>query len=160
MRQNYKKEIYNEVVGISLGEVIICNYIFKNNPTYNGATGSILLPVTQEQIDYRNDPEVIAEQYDYLWREAVANNRTTESLEDFIQELLDDLQYSDEYYVGHDYSDCWIAEGCNKTKNYFPDAVTFECTGCGRIFSSGDIEFDEVFNQELLDKIIKAESTE
>lgn len=119
---------------------------------FRGATGTLFSPVTQDEIDERNDLETVIESYGYLWNEAVADGTTTESQEDYIQGLIDS---SDGYFFGHDDSGIHKIPRSFKEK-FFPDAETFECVGGGRCISHG-MEFEIILRPDLLKEALKFE---
>ena len=60
---------YNKVIGYDkeLGEIYICNYTFDDvmhDKPFRGATGSVLMAVTPEQVEYYNDIETVLERFD------------------------------------------------------------------------------------------------
>lgn len=149
-----KRTTYNIVVGITENdEIYLLNSIFDHGKGFKGATGSVLVPVSQDYIDERNDLDSIIDTYGYLWTEAVASGSTTDSQEDYMQQVLDS---SDGAFFGHDES--YVHHITKEFKDeYFPDAETFECVGGGRCFDAG-MKFKTVLRQDLLDLINKAEA--
>jgi len=152
---------YNEVVGITHDdEIYICNYVFRDtmhDKLFCGATGSVLVPVSQEYIDDRNDPDYLSEELGCLWQENVAAGNTEVGLAEWIDELLSELHYGEEYFFGHDTSDVHYVSDEIKER-YFPEAVTFECIGGGRCFNIDRLEFKIVLRPDILEEIIKVES--
>lgn len=144
---------YYEIIGITTaGEIIMLDYIFKHSDGFKGATGSVFVPVSQEEIEERNDIENVIDSYGYLWQEAVESGLTTLSQEDYMQEIIDS---SDGYYLGHDTS--YIYKIPESFKNeYYPDAETFECIGGGRCFSR-NMEWEILLRPDLLKLIEEVE---
>lgn len=156
-----KKE-YNEIIGITKnGEIHMVDYIFEDTlhgKPFCGATGSCFYPLTQEQVDDRKDPETLKDTYDFLWREAVAEERTEDSLEDYMEQIVRESEWSGELFPGHDnsYVDK-IPEDFQR--EYFADAVGFECVGGGRMFSDVKAEdYEVLLRPDLLKLIQEAES--
>lgn len=153
-----KQTEYWEIVGITEdNEIVMLDYIFKDKmhgKPFNGATGTIFVPVTQDDIDARNDFDQIKDDYSYLWTEAVATGATEDSLDDYIQSLIDN---ADGYFFGHDTS---YINKIPETfrKKYFPDAETFECIGGGRCFGR-HLKFKVILRPDLLKKINKVEES-
>lgn len=138
-----KSTTYNKVIGIKDDEIYLLNDIFKYKDGLKGATGSVLSPLTQEQVEGRCEPENFKE----YWQIPVSEDLTEDSLETFADNLINEC----EFFPFHDDSDiCFIPEEIQQ--EYFPNAVTFECVGGGRCFSK-NMQFDIVINQELLDLI-------
>jgi hypothetical protein len=147
-----KQTNYNEVVGITTdGEIILCNYLFEHGDM-RGATGSVLIPLTQDCVDDRNDVDNLKGNYDYLWQEEVAAGQTELGMEEWLEELIDsEINYGEGYFFGHDTSDIHhITDEFHE--KYFPGAVTFECVGGGRCFGR-DIEFATIINPTLWEAI-------
>lgn len=149
MKNETTRTTYNIVIGITEeNEIYLLNSIFDDGKGFKGATGSVLVPVSQDYIDERNDIDSIIDNYGYLWTEAVASGTTTDSEEDYMQAVVDS---SEGYFLGHDESDVHHIKDSFKDE-HFPDAETFECIGGGRIFDRG-MKFKTVLRQDLLDLI-------
>lgn len=161
MSREKEETTYKEVIGITVNdEIIMLNSIFKYEDGFCGATGSVYNPIDQDYIDRRNDPQEVASDYAFLWREAVAAQQTEDSLENYMQLMIDhEVDYGDGYYFGHDPGDSYLLEGSELQEKYFPDAVTFENTGAGRIFDAKDrYEWKVVLRPDLLEKILEVEA--
>ena len=154
-----KQVSYNKVVGVKDNEIYLVNYTFEDtlyDKPFKGVTGSVLVPLSQDEIDARGDLDQVIDSYGYLWVEAVNSGSTTLSQEDYMQDLIDQ---EDGYFLGHDLSDVHYIEDNPKIKELFPEAVTYECVGGGRCFKK-NMEFDIVFDQHLLDEINRLEEKE
>jgi len=60
---------YNKVIGYNKesNEIYICNYTFDDflhDKPFRGATGSVLSPLTSDQVEYYNDIETVLERFD------------------------------------------------------------------------------------------------
>lgn len=143
-----KRTTYNMVVGVKDGEIYLLNGIFDHGNGFKGATGSILRPVTADEVEERRDLEYVKDVYGYLWQEAVADGSTEISLNEYIEDII---FYCDGHFPGHDDSDIEHLDD-DFISTYFPDAETFECVGGGRCFST-NMKFDVLVSQDLLDII-------
>lgn len=143
--------IINKPVAINrnTNEVYILNSLFKHNDGFKGATGSVLVPITQDYVDSRNDIEEIMDLYYDYWKQS----DSIASLRDFCRDILIDC---DGLFPGHDTSDCHLAEDL---LGEFTDAIAFECIGGGRCFSVElfDIEGIEILDHDLVKQIKRYE---
>jgi len=161
--RNEKK--YDQVLGITEdNEIVILNYTFEstlNGELFCGATGSILVPVTQAYIDERNDIDILKENYSYLWQEAVKDGNTELSLEDYLESLVEsEVHYGNCYFLGHDTSDIHLVtkEDEEQISEFFDyDIETYECIGGGRCISP-DIRWKKVLRPDLLAEALKFEA--
>lgn len=146
----------HKCVGITkAGELIMVDYIFNdemNGQPFHGATGSRFMPIDQAYIDERNDVDHVTEIYGYLWSEAVAEERTTDSLEDYMQALIDsEVRYGNGLFLGHDDSSVHhIPEDLKKM--HYDGYETFECVGGGRMFPLKE-EMLLILDQDLWDAV-------
>lgn len=162
---------YNQIVGIKDNELWILEDSFQHSDDFKGVTGYHMDTMTQDYIDSRNDTSELMEEYDYLWREAVAAKNTELGLEEYIEMLQRDVECnSDGLFLGDDDSFRYQTEELinnlpkeqkEKLESIFgvmgEDYVTWNCSGCGRCFNADD-EWDYVFNPELLEVIKKHEA--
>lgn len=159
-KQKLQKDYY-EILGILKdGSLVMLDYIFIDtlyDKPFCGATGTSFSPVSQEQIDERNNPENVKEEYKYLWQESVKSGTTEDSLDDFIERLINDPNTDGEFF-GHDNSYVHKIPEAIKEK-YFPEAATFECTGGGRMFDADmkASDFKVLLRPDLLKEIVKVE---
>lgn len=144
---------YFEIVGITEdNEIIMLDSIFDHGDGFKGAVGSSFYALEQSEVDDRNDLENVIENYGYIWQEAVAAGNTTESQEKFIRGFINS---SEGYFLGHD--DSYIHHIKDEfQEKYFPDAVTFECVGGGRMFPITR-KWKVLLRPDLLEIINKAE---
>ncbi len=154
--------ILNKCVGITKqGELILVNYLFNDtlhDKPFHGATGSRLCPLSQDYIDDRNDLENVIDTYGYLWQEAVKDGLTTDSQEAYIQGIIDaEVNYGDSMFLGHDTLDVHYIPDDIK-KEYFKDAVSFECIGGGRMFPITDNEMEVIFDHDLWEAVNNIEA--
>ena len=152
-----KQTNYNKLVGRIGNEYYFCDYIFRHSPDLKGATATILRPVSHGEYYERMDP-TSSDTQDYfveLWRDAVASERTEIGLEEWIEWVLDndgpdaifDLSYE------HLWDD--LREAVPEfTEEDYP---VFECISGGRCFSP-DMEWDEIYDNKLWQKIKKVEA--
>lgn len=119
------------------------------NSVYGGACGVTMNTINQAYIDEMNDRDYVAQEYDYLWREAVASHNTELGLDDYIDGLISEIQYSDNLFVGDDPS---FRYDCEEAIDALPDElrakveaiigvkdedyVALSCVSCGALFSS------------------------
>lgn len=155
----------NQIVGIQKGELYILEYVFKHSDDFKGATGYSMSTLTQEYIDEMNDIDYLCEENDYLWREAVQAQRTTDSLQEYMQSLVDECSYYDMLFPFDDNS---FRDQTEKLVEELPteqkaelektfgvmgeDFVTWNCSCCGRCFNADD-EWDVIFRPDLVELI-------
>lgn len=151
---------YDKAVGIIDDQVYVVNYTFEDEmhgEPFNGVTGGILVPLTQDYIDSRNDVEEVMENYRDLWVEQVKSNCTDLGLQEWVEQNIV-TDYEGEF-PGHDTSDLHTIEDDEQVKAHFPDAVSFECIGGGRCFRK-NMQWDVIFDQHLVDEINRLEKEE
>ena len=159
MKKEQRTE-YNEVIGITHdNEIFILDSTFCHADDFHGACGTRLSPLSQEYVDKRNDPDNVKGEYTHLWKESVQNGSTEESLEDFVESLIRESDCNGGLFIGHDDSSVrYLTEDFKK--EYFPDAVGFECIGGGRMFDASikPDDFKVLLRPDLLQEIIKFET--
>lgn len=161
----------NQIVGIKDGELYVLEYVFKHSDDFKGATGYSMGTITQEYIDEMNDIDMLCEEWDYLWREAVQAGNTDEGL----REWMENWQYASVNYDGYLFpsDDNSFRYETEKLVNSLPedqkkqleevfgvmgeDYATWNCSGCGRCFNAND-EWDVIFRPDLLELIKEYES--
>jgi hypothetical protein len=138
-KQESVRQDFYQIIGITTdGEVIMLDSLFDHGDGFKGACGSSFYPVTQDDIDQRNDLETVKDTYGYMWQEAVKDGSTEESLDDYMERFIRSYIFnSDGLFVGHDTSYIHHIPDSFRTE-HFPDAETFECIGGGRMFDSPD----------------------
>ena len=148
---NLKREsyVYNKPVGIKDGSIYFLNEIFNYKDGMKGATGTVLDPVTQSEIDEKNDFDNAVEYYREIWKSSVDADSTEQSLKDYVEDCLN---YQDGEFPGHDNS---YSELHDEAKKHFDDDIeTFDCTGGGRCFNEELLSsFDKVIDHSLIDLI-------
>lgn len=140
---------YNQLVGRKNDSYCFCDYIFKDED-FQGATATILRPVSKAEYEQRMDPDNVQDNFEELWRESVQSGRTQDGLVEFVEEIL--AVDGDEAVF--DFSGCNLWD---KLREAVPelteeDYPVLEYIGGDRSFSS-DMEWDEIYNQELWEKI-------
>lgn len=164
-----KENTINKIVGIKDDEIYVVEYTFGEDGEakgFHGATGYSMRPLKQYEIDERNDPYCNED----VWREAVIAGDTYLGLEDWVERVLVANMYSDQLFPYDDTSHRWEF---NELIEYLPqeqkqiikdvfgekDAyfVEWTCAERGRCFSKED-KWDYVFNQEVLDEIMRFEN--
>lgn len=139
---------YNKLVARKDDDYYFCDYIFKNDENFKGATGSILRPISKDEHEYNTSEEGLLEYLGELWQDAVASGNTEMGKAEWCEWVYeidgDNAIYDLSYHNLHEQlREIGISE------EDFPVIV---CSGGGRCFNADD-EFDEVYDQELLDKI-------
>ena len=154
VEENKREQIdYGKPVGIKDGSIYFLDYVFNHHDGFKGATGTILDPIAQSEIDENNDPENVKEWYRDIWQQSVESGNTENSLNDFVEECID---HCDGEFPGHDMS---YSEYHDEAFKHFDDDVkTFNCSGGGRCFDHKLLNsFDTVIDQSLIDLIKKYE---
>ena len=153
-----KKQIdKKQLVGRIGTSYYICDYLFEYASDFKGATATVLEPVSRASYEEQTDPEgdYAQDYYRENWIEAVKAGLTEYSLAEYTEDVLssngDEAIYD---LSGYDYWDM-IREAVPELTE--EDCPVFNCIGGGRSFDK-DMIFDEVYNQELLDEIIKYEN--
>ena len=145
---------YNKVVGIKDGVIYLVNYTFSstyNDTPFVGVTGSQLVPLCQAYVD-----DMLAIDGDNAASLAECYEVDTDNIDPkWWEDLCYQYDCEGRLFPGHDDGDTHYLDDDWCTK-HFPTAVGFECIGGGRIFSAG-MQFDVVFDQELLDEINRLE---
>jgi hypothetical protein len=156
----YKQDDYCKVVAQNgNGELIMLDYIFDDGDGFKGATGSIFRPVSVDEHDERYSIEGLKNHgYGDLWKSAVQEGQTEDSLDDWLQDVLDmdgvesvfDLSFSLQIEAE---VNRLVKEG--KLKPEYADREQypfFEYVSSGRCFDKDD-KYETVFEPELLKKI-------
>lgn len=158
-----ERQAVKKAVGIKDGEIYIAEYFFDHRGYSKGVTGWVMRPLTETEIEELNEPENYIEYYREIWKDAVQADRTEDGLEDFAENAA---RQEEGLYPGDDPSfrdetESIINALCEVDRDeilyYCGEYQTWECSGCGRIFSK-DIDFDYVFDFDLLDKIRETEN--
>ena len=160
------KDEYNILVGRIGDEYYFLDKIFKYNDGFKGATGTVVMPVSKEYFEQATSEEGILERYvdamgEDEWISTLGLDREDFKDEDDLMKAIEDgiyqlylngeLNYFEE--VGSDLENQLRALPKFASSEEYP---LFEVIGGGRVFSK-DREFDEIYNQELFDKIKEIE---
>lgn len=164
-----EENYYNKIIGIKDDEIYVVDYTFGEDGEpkgFHGATGYSMRPLKQYEIDEGNDPYNSED----LWREAVRAGDTYLGLEDWFEQVLVANLCGDELFP---YDDTSNREEFNELIDELPEEqkqiiedvfgkkgvnfVEWAEGGCGRCFNKDD-KWDYVFNQKLLDEIIRFEN--
>lgn len=129
MRKETQKNLF---LGKSLdGEFVFLDYAFEYEDWgMKGLVFSIFNFHTEEE---KNQA---LEDYDFydLWKEAVASDQTTQSLEDWTDEVKSDFEVYDESYRGRSWLNEWVEQAKKEDwVDYSEDAT--ECIWWGRSFA-------------------------
>ena len=158
-----------KIVGIKDDEIYVLEYTFGEDGEpkgFHGATGYSMRPLKQYEIDDGNDPY----NNEDLWIEAVRTGETYLGLEDWVEQVLMENMTSDQLFPYDDTSYRWefnelIDELPEEQKKIIEDVfgekgvnfVEWTSSTGGRCFDKDD-KWDYVFNQKLLDEIMRFEN--
>lgn len=148
---NEKRTEYNKLIGRIGEKYYFLDDIFQYDDNFKGATGSVLIPLTEEECQEINEQANDDSELTDFWKQAVEADRTTDSLEDWCEQVRDE-QGED---AGLDPS--YRAKYMQILQKIKPDTYTTDCVGGGRCFDI-DMEWDEIYNPELWELIKQAES--
>lgn len=128
---------YNKIMGVGEnGEVYVLNEVFnygdgKNG--FHGATYYSMEPIDQATIDAQSDPENLRD----IWQEAVRAGQTDLGLEDFAEQLKDEMSddqlwvFDDTSFVD-DFNEA-LAEASPEVLAKIGNPIAWRCFGCGRL---------------------------
>jgi len=131
-----------------------CDSVFKHRDDFQGATGSVVRPVSPEEYEWACDIENVKERLCDVYCEMndIKDYDLDDDDPDFTKWVQDVIAYDGAESVMFDESDC-----CDASDSFTELGIEHECTDCsggGRIFgnwnSDGRMEFDEVFNVKAL----------
>jgi len=151
-----ERTTYNVPVGRKDNEFYFLEGTFIYEDGYHGATGFTLNPISRSQYEDDLSRENLIEYLEDLWRSAVADGGTRLGLEDWAATAIaTDGGESMVYDTSGWNNFAWEAmREMGFTEEEYP---IFVWGSCGRIFSVG-MEFDEVYDRDLLIIINKAEA--
>lgn len=143
-------------------EIKMLDSFFQHNDGFKGVVGSSFYYVSPDEIADRNDLETVSDNYDYIWKEAVANGSTDEGKDEYMQNFIDSYTCnSDGLFVGHDTSYIYNLDrdedflkfynehAETKLKGlYDSDEGTFECVGGGRCFDNDEVDMVKYVNDQ------------
>lgn len=147
---------FDELVGRIRGEYHFLDYVFDNG-NFSGATGSSMVPVSQEEYDRR-----LEEYKDYEYSPIAHlydEENTPLSWDEWISKWdydLPDLVLDDSYV--HKYGDI-VIEKAESESDMETSQWWVECIGGGRMFRPESFEdYDKVYNPDLLTLIETVET--
>ena len=144
----------NKLVGRIKEEYYFCDEIFKYDGGFHGATATVLRLISKGEYEEAKSIENAKDRFRELWIEAAKDERTEESLEEFCCAIIDcddDEAFWD--FSGSEYWDDLRQAVPELTEEEYP---VFECVGGGRSFSV-DMEWDEIYDKDLWEKIKQVE---
>ena len=144
---NANRETVNRPVGIDKhGDIYIADEFFRHGDGFQGVTGDVVYPVTDEMITSALETESKMEWAEDMWRaDAGITNGTEFGLAEWVDEFPDD-EYLNMVY---EFADVDVEALNALTGN---DAVRYALSGCGRVFHA-DTEWVRVFDADLLARI-------
>lgn len=146
---------YNQLIGRIDGSYYFLDDIFTYGDDFQGATATIIEPVTRADYDEVTDEDNVREYLRDIWTEAVSSGDTELGLDGYVEDVLRYEEAEDIVYG--DIIDDERTEDLRKRFALSLDEYPiFIAVGGGRSFSKG-MKWDEVYNQELLDKIEEVE---
>jgi len=153
------EKTYNKVVAINKNtkEIYLLDYLFYNTDDFKGATGSVLQPYTQSEIDDRRD---VDEVMDCLMDIVEVEQLQEQSLRELAKNELDAID-EDEFFGMDTGCNYRISDEDEKTikKILGDDIVNYDCVGGGRCFNVNMFDDDFVIlDDELVKEIYKYET--
>ena len=73
--------------------VLFIHDLFEYSDNFKGATGSVHEAITDEYVETQRDPDTNWDYFKELWQDAVAHDRTEDSLDDYIEEITQPYNY-------------------------------------------------------------------
>lgn len=96
--------------------VLFIHDLFEYSDNFKGATGSVHEAITDEYVEMQKDPDTNWDYFKELWQDAVARDRTEESLADYIEGITAPYNY-DGLFPTDDPSFRWQFEDAFKKLN-------------------------------------------
>jgi len=152
-----KQTDIKKLVGRIGNDYYICDYLFKHSDGFKGATATVLCPVSSDHYTERTDPEseIAVDYFEEIWRESVKAGNTTQSLKEFVEEVLavdgDEAVFD---LSGYEYWGLIREAEPELNENDYP---VFECIGGGRSFDP-KMKWDKLYDKQLWQKIKEIES--
>ena len=84
-KKELKMKKINQLLGITYSNEVVYVDSFHSS----GVSLNYFDPISQEYIDAENDLETVKDHYGYLWQEAVSSGTTEASLEEFMEQLME-----------------------------------------------------------------------
>ena len=134
---------YNKVVAYNEDEIYLLDYTFSYSDEFEGAVGTIVRPVTEQEYNERLSREGLAETAECIWRADAGSTFGTElGLEEWIDENLEELREG-----AIELQDLEVLEAAGL--HYF----AAEIIGGGRVFREGWDKGLTVVDRDLLEVI-------
>ena len=104
MSNNYQRDSYYEVLGTtSDGGVVILEEVFKYPDEFEGATGALVYPVSEDEIERALSDDEKEDYYEEFWRgDAGESNGTTLGLTEWVADIWDD-EYLDSRFENYEH---------------------------------------------------------
>lgn len=151
-KKTKEKVVYNKLVGRIGDSFYFCDYIFRHEDGFKGATGTVLEPVSNSEYEDRMDSSNsdTLEYFKEVWQQAVQNDSTEANLEDWVEDVLNiDGEEAIWDLSGYAFHDQIREAEPEYTKDDYP---LFSCSGGGRCFDA-NMKFDKIYDKELWKKI-------
>lgn len=144
---------YNKLVGRKGDEYYFCDYIFDHGDNFKGATGTVLVPISKDEYEERTSEDGLLDYLGEHWQGAVSSGETEMSKSEWVQWVYD--VDGDDALFDFSGSNLWDQlREIGITEEEFP---VIQCQGGGRCFGRFE-DFDEIYDQELWEKIQAIES--
>lgn len=146
---------YNQLIGRIDNSYYFLDEIFKYSDDFQGATATVIEPVGRGEYDEQTSDENIREYLRDHWQMQVSDGSTEQSLDEYVDEVtsyenVEDIVFSD--IIDDDRTEDLRKRLAASVDDY----PVFIASGGGRSFSKG-MQWDFIYNQELLDEIEKVE---
>mgnify|MGYP001617477109 CR=1 FL=1 len=146
---------YNKLVGRIGDAYYFCDGIFKYDDSFQGATATVLEPVSLDEYEERTSPSGLLDYLGDHWKDAVADDATTLGQSEWCEWTYN--VDGDEMLWNHSGYDLWDQlRDLGLSEEEYP---LFTCSGGGRSFSP-DMQFDEIYDPALWSKIQAVETKE
>jgi hypothetical protein len=160
------RDNYDALVGRVGDEYYFLDEIFKYKDGFKGATGTVVMPVSKAYYEYATSEDGILERYmdamgEDEWISTLGLDREDFEDEDDLIKAIENGIYQ-LYYVGELNPFEEVGSDLEEQMRALPQFASseeypvFGVIGGGRIFGK-DVVFDEIYNQELYDKIKQIE---
>ena len=156
----------NKLLGLSIdNELVFVERVFQHTKDFSGAVGFVMRPLYQSEVNANKNVD-LQDNRD-LWVQAVLNNDTDDSLEDYIKEISSEC---DGYFFGDDPSYRIEAQQilattptniCKFIGKHFHVKndvfVDWMCQSCGRCISTDEKDYTMIFDFDLFELVCKYE---
>lgn len=167
MSLNRQETTYNEIIGISSGEIVVLTDTFRyQGDPLKGATGFTIEPLTQDMIDEMRDPENMKE----IWQDLVHSGDTEEGLSGWCERVNEEYNDREGYAWSDDPSfrsemdeayEKLTEEQKEKLDNAFgkigKDFVDWNSRSCGRCIPTKESSYSLLLRPDLLKEVQKYE---